>query len=253
MSSDEQRPEQAEDEAAAESSEDRGPEPTDDTESTEESVSTESAEDSTGSGDADGTEDIDGTEDTEGATEDGESGAARGDRLPRRLVFAAGALAVAALVTAGVFGVQWWTAAADDNIDLAQAREEVIRVGSSAVKAFTELDYNKPDQFFDRSIAVSTDELAEQIDNAREANKKQMLEAKTVANTTVLDLAVDELNNHEGKARFLAAIQVEVKKGDQTSVKPMRVEVEMTRVDEDGDQAWKVSGISQVPVIGAGQ
>ncbi|WP_232376374.1 hypothetical protein [Amycolatopsis aidingensis] len=245
MSSDEQRPERAEEDPAETPAAESATTAAERTAETEDTAASEEPEAS---------EDAQGTEDT-GDTADAGSGqdAGRDDKLPKRLVFAAGALAVAALVTAGVFGVQWWSAAADDNIDLAQAREEVIRVGSSAVKAFTELDYNKPDQFFDRSVAVSTDELAEQINNARESNKKQMLEAKTVANTTVLDLAVDELNDHEGKARFLAAIQVEVTKGDQTSVKPMRIEVEMSRVDEGGDQVWKVSGISQVPVIGAGQ
>ncbi|WP_116051028.1 hypothetical protein [Amycolatopsis palatopharyngis] len=177
----------------------------------------------------------------------------RNETLMRRLVFGSAALATAAVIAAGVFGVLWWVAASDDNAALASTREDIVRVGSSAVQAFTELDYTKPDEYFDRSAAVSTPELAEQINAGREANKKAMVEAKTTATTKVLDLAVAELNEHEGKASFLAAIQVEVSQGDQSSVKPMRVEVQMNRIEEDGEQVWKVSGLSQVPVVGGAQ
>lgn len=190
--------------------------------------------------------------DAESATEPDQGESKRNELLPRRLVFGALALSIAALVTAAIFGVQWWAAASDDNVDLAQTREDVVRVGSSAVKAFTELDYRNPDQFFDRSVAVSTKEYGEQVNAGREANKKTMVDAKTIATTNILDIAVEELNNHEGKTRFLAAIQVEVKQGENSSVKPMRLEVQMTRVDSNGEQAWKVSGIDPVPVVKPG-
>ncbi|SFQ63416.1 Mce-associated membrane protein [Amycolatopsis arida] len=179
--------------------------------------------------------------------------AERDRKLTRRLVFGSAALAVASFLAAALFGVLWWVAEADDNVELATARDEVVRVGSAAVKAFTELDHNNPKEFFDRSMAVSDEELAKQIDESREAYTKAMTEAKTTATTKVLDIAVDELNLHEGKARFLAAIQVEVEQGDKTNTKQMRMEVQMTRVDQGGDQVWKVSGISNVPVVGAGQ
>jgi Mce-associated membrane protein len=179
--------------------------------------------------------------------------AARKDARSKRLVFAGGALAVAAFLAAALFGGLWWAASADDEVDLAQARDEVVRVGRSAVKAFTELDYRNPDQFFDRALQVSTGDVRKQIEDSREANKKTLLEAKTVTTTKVLDLAVDELNEHEGKARFLAALQIEVRQGEKSTVKPIRVECEMTRVEQDGEQAWKLSGIGPVPVVGSRQ
>lgn len=182
-----------------------------------------------------------------------EKKAKRDETLMKRLVFGSAALAAAAIIAAGIFGVLWWIAASDENAELANTREDIVRVGSSAVQAFTELDYTKPDEYFDRSAAVATQELANQINAGREANKKAMVEAKTTASTEVLDIAVAELNQHEGKASFLAAIRVEVTQGEKSSVKPMRVEVQMNRVEENGEQAWKVSGISQVPVVGAGQ
>ncbi|SFB30766.1 Mce-associated membrane protein [Amycolatopsis marina] len=230
MSSEEQRTESAAD-----------VDETADVEHVDDERSADTAED--GSGEAESN--ADGQQDAEKA--------ARNETLKRRLVFGSAALAAASIIAAAVFGVLWWIAASDDDADLAQTREEIVRVGSSAVQAFTELDYTKPDEYFDRSAAAATGELAEQINAGREANKKAMVEAKTTASTKVLDLAVAELNEHEGKASFLAAIQVEVKQGEQSSVKAMRVEVQMTRVEEDGEQTWKVSGISQVPVVGAAQ
>ncbi|WP_020668444.1 hypothetical protein [Amycolatopsis nigrescens] len=172
--------------------------------------------------------------------------------MPRRLVFGAAALATAAFLAAALFGVLWGVAAADDNANRAAEREDVVRVGSAAVLAFTQLDFNRPDEFFDQQVKAATKEIGEQINAGREANKKTLAEAKTVATTKILDLAVDELNGDEGKARFLAAIQVDVKQGDKSSTKPMRLEVTMSRIDENGSQVWKVSGIEQVPVVSAG-
>jgi Mce-associated membrane protein len=223
---------------------------------------TESAADAAEVNDERVTED-NGAEDSVTTEDDGDGGygdpdsvrdkPVRDEKLMKRLVVGSAALAVAAVLSAGLFGVLWWVAAADDKAELAMARDDVTRVGTGAVQAFTELDYTQPDKFFDQSINVATEKLAKQIEQGREAYKKSMVEAKSTASTKVLDLAVSELNLHEGKASFLAALQVEVKQGDKSSVKPMRVEVQMTRVDEGAEQAWKVSGIGAVPVVGAAQ
>jgi Mce-associated membrane protein len=166
-------------------------------------------------------------------------------REPRRLVLAAGAFSLAALIASGIFGAMWWVASADDNADRAAAREDVVRVGSSALQAFTELDYNHPDEYFDRAVSVSTKEIGDQINAGRDANKKTMTDSKTTTNTRVMDIAVEELNTDEGKASFLAAIQVDLKQGDKSTVKPMRVEIQMTKQGSD----WKLSGIDPVPVV----
>lgn len=169
-------------------------------------------------------------------------------KLPRRLVLGSLALSVAAFVVAALFGVMWLTASAGEDTGLASAREDVVRTGSSAVKAFTELDHRNPDAFFDHQAAVSTKELADQINQTRDKNTQTLADAKTVATTEVLDIAVDELNQQEGKARFLAAIQVSVKQGDKSNVKPLRIEGNMTKVGQD----WKLASIQQVPVANGG-
>jgi Mce-associated membrane protein len=164
----------------------------------------------------------------------------------RYLVLGTAALAAAALIVAAVFGVQWWTAAGDDNLALAQARDEVVQQGAVAVKAYTELDYTNPDAFFQKVIDVSTSDMQTLMKNSEDNYRQSLAQAKTKVTTTVQDIGVEELDDHAGKASFLAAISTLVTKdGQQPVAKPLRLEVQLTRVGQD----WKVSGISSVPLV----
>ncbi|HVW44122.1 MAG TPA: hypothetical protein VHC18_22500 [Amycolatopsis sp.] len=165
----------------------------------------------------------------------------------RYLVLGTGALAVAALVVAAVFGIQWWVGSSSDNVALAKAREDVVKAGGVAVRAYTELDYTNPDAFFQKQLAISTGDLQEQIKNSEQTYRQAMTDAKTKVTTTVQDIGVEELNDHDGKASLLTAINTVVtKEGQQPVNKPLRLEVQMTRVGQD----WKVSGIGSVPLVG---
>ncbi|NIH85695.1 hypothetical protein [Amycolatopsis granulosa] len=164
----------------------------------------------------------------------------------RYLVLGSAALAAAALIVAAIFGIQWWVASADDNLALAQARDDVTKAGTTAVKAYTELDYTNPDAYFAQQKAVSTQELADQISATEQNYRQAMADARTKVTTTVQDVGVEELNLHEGKASVLAAISTTItKEGAQPAAKSLRLEVQMTRVGDD----WKVSGIGSVPLV----
>ncbi|MDT7798430.1 MAG: Mce-associated rane protein [Actinomycetota bacterium] len=167
----------------------------------------------------------------------------------RILVLGAAALALAALIAAILFGVMWWVAANDDNADLAASREAVVKAGTNALKAYTEVDYQDLDGFFARQKSVSDATMSQQIDQSAPTFRKALSDAKTKVTTDVQDIAVEELDDHEGKASFLAAIATTVTQGDKSSAKPLRLEVSMTRVGDD----WKLSGIDSVPLVAAGQ
>ena len=167
----------------------------------------------------------------------------------RVLVLGAAALALAALIAAAIFGIMWWAAASDDNADLAASREAVVKAGTNALKAYTEVDYTDLDGFFARQKAVSDDKMGQQIDQSAPTFRKALSDAKTKVTTDVQDIAVEELDDHEGKASFLAAIATTVTQGDKSSAKPLRLEVSMTRVGGE----WKLSGIDSVPLVAAGQ
>jgi Mce-associated membrane protein len=168
---------------------------------------------------------------------------------PRIWLLGAGAFALAALVVAVVFGIMWWSAASGDNAALAQSRDEVVQQGTKAVKAYTEVDYTHLDDYFANQKAVSNDDMAKQIDAARPNYSKALTDQKVKVSTTVQDIAVEELDDHEGKASFLAAITTMNSAGGQTASKALRLEVSMVRVGSD----WKLSGIDNVPLVAAGQ
>ncbi|MFI5605980.1 hypothetical protein [Amycolatopsis sp. NPDC051903] len=168
---------------------------------------------------------------------------------PRGWLFGAGAFALAAFVVAVVFGIMWWVAGTGDNADLARSRDAVAQAGADAVKAYTEVDYQHLDDVFARQKSVSDDDMAKQIDQLKPTYGKALTDAKTKVTTTVQDIAVEELDDHEGKASFLAAITTDVTQGTQTSSKALRLEVSMTRVGN----VWKLSGIDNVPLVAAGQ
>ncbi|WP_326568085.1 hypothetical protein VSH64_40840 [Amycolatopsis rhabdoformis] len=168
---------------------------------------------------------------------------------PRVWLFGAGGFALAAFVVAVVFGIMWWVAGTGDNAALAQSRDDVVKAGANAVKAYTEVDYEHLDDVFNRQKSVSDSDMAKQIDQLKPTYGKALTDAKTKVTTTVQDIAVEELDDHEGKASFLAAITTNVTQGAQTSAKALRLEVSMTRVGND----WKLSGIDNVPLVAAGQ
>jgi Mce-associated membrane protein len=170
--------------------------------------------------------------------------------LSRYLVLGTAGLAAAALIVAAVFGIQWWSASGDDNLALAKARDQVVQQGAVAVKAFTELDYTNPDALFQKQIDLSTGNFQTQLKNSEQTYRQALADAKTKVTTTVQDIGVEELDQHQGKATFLAAISTRVvRDGQQPAIKPLRLEVTMARVGQD----WKVADMGSVPLISGGQ
>ncbi|PXY17143.1 hypothetical protein DI005_05010 [Prauserella sp. PE36] len=172
---------------------------------------------------------------------------------PRWLLFGSAAFAIAAVVVAAVFGAMWWVAAADDNADVAAAREDVVRVAGQAVTAFTEVDHENLDEYFNRQKSLVTEDLKTQISSAEQTYRKAISDAKTKVVSTVQDVAVEELNEREGVASALATVSTKVTRGQEQGTKTLRLEVQLKRVDDNGEQVWKVSQIGDVPVAATTQ
>lgn len=172
--------------------------------------------------------------------------------LPKRLLLGSAALALAAFIVAAVFGVLWLVTATGDRAELAASRDEVIDTARKGVQAVTEVDYQNPDKYFERSKAVSTDEFAKQLTKAEDSFRKMLSQAKVKVETDVQDVAVQQLNDHEGTATFLAVARTEVTTADKSRTKVMRLKGQAERVSTGGSQEWKLSGLSPVPVVGSG-
>ncbi|HKS47685.1 MAG TPA: hypothetical protein VJT49_21750 [Amycolatopsis sp.] len=170
--------------------------------------------------------------------------------VQRYLVLGVAGFAAASLIVAAVFGVQWWVAASDDNLALAQARDEVLRAGTAAVKANLELDYTNPDGYFQKQLEISSTNWQQQVKALEDNARKVMATAKTKVTSTVEDIAVEELNQHDGKASLLAAASYVVNaEGQPPATKQLRLEIAMVR---EG-QAWKLDSIGAVPTVTGGQ
>ena len=176
-----------------------------------------------------------------------------GERAPdshlgRYLVIGTAALAAAALIVAAVFGIQWWVLSGNDNLELAQARDRVSQTAVTAVHAYVDIDYTTLDAYFQRAIGVSDSDLGNQLRTSETNYRKGITDAQTkVTDSTVLDVGVEELNMHDGKASVLAAVRYVVSvKGQQPATKLQRMELQMSKVGPD----WKVSGIGSVPMVG---
>ncbi|MEU6641027.1 hypothetical protein ABZ863_00570 [Saccharomonospora sp. NPDC046836] len=172
---------------------------------------------------------------------------------PRWLVLGSAAFAAAGFVAASVFGILWWVAGADGDAGVAASREDVVRVAGQAVTAFTEVDYEDLDGYFGLQKSLATEDLRAQISSAEQTYGKLITDARTKVVSTVQDVAVEELNEREGVASALATVRTEVTRGEDQGSKTLRLEVQLTRVDDNGEQVWKVSQIGDVPVAATSQ
>lgn len=189
----------------------------------------------------------------EGGDSDTASSPAHTQGPPRWLVVVSAALALAAFVVAAWFGTSWWIAEADDEAQLAATRDKVASAAHNAVLAYTEVDYRNLDAFFKAQRDVATGELLKMVKSSEKQYRQALEQAKTQVASTVQDVAVEELNAHEGKASALAMVKTDVKQGKNTASKVLRLEVKLTRVDSGGEQVWKLSGIGDVPVAQPGK
>lgn len=165
----------------------------------------------------------------------------------RILLWGSAALAVAAFAVAAVFGVMWWIAATGEGTPVAEAREDVTKAASNAVTAFTELDYENTDEYFERQKAVAAEEFRDEIVELEDVFTEAITEAETKVVSTIQDVGVSELNEHEGSASVLVTVRNEVTQGDEEAVKYLRLEAQMTRTEDD--QEWKLAGVAEVPPV----
>ncbi|GGM52055.1 hypothetical protein GCM10012275_23720 [Longimycelium tulufanense] len=165
--------------------------------------------------------------------------------VPRLVLRAAVVLVVLATIVTGWFGWSWWRAAGDESLELAHTRDEVLRVAQQGITNFTSLDHRKIDEGFDRLQQSATGPLLAEVVRGREDNAKRIRDAKVVSEARVLEAAVVELDRRAGKARVIAAVEVEVIRPDQPEPpRRQRLRVELSRTES----GWKLSRIGEVPL-----
>lgn len=147
-------------------------------------------------------------------------------------------LAVLTFGYAAYFGVAWYSASHSSGSEFAATRDEALRSGQVGITNFLTLDYKKVDEDLQRWLNSSTGDLRAEIDKDKDSRKKQLVDAKSVTTSKVLDAAITELDDRAGNASMIAVVESTVTPDNgQKVTKINRYLTKLTRT-EDG---WKLS------------
>jgi Mce-associated membrane protein len=147
-------------------------------------------------------------------------------------------LAVLTFGYAAYSGVAWYSASHSSESAFAATRDDALRSGQVGITNFLTLDYRKVDEDLQRWLNSSTGELRAEIDKDKDSRKKQLVDAKSVTSSKVLDSAITELDDRAGTASMIAVVESTVTPDNgQQVTKINRYLTKLTRT-EDG---WKLS------------
>lgn len=164
-----------------------------------------------------------------------------------------GLLAIA-VVCAGAFGWRWSDSSASaapsgasgqSGTLSAQLVQQVLEQGERDVQSFNTLSYTNLAQGLSNWQQASTGTLRSQTTSGWSSFAKQVSKLKTTSAATILDASLTSLNNQNGTAGIIVALQVTVTpaKGS-AATKRSRLEGTLTRTSS----GWKLSSLAEVPV-----
>lgn len=146
---------------------------------------------------------------------------------------------VAAVATAW-FGWSWWSAAHDDALARARARETVLDVAGDAVRTLNTVDYRTAEQDIAAWKAVTAGNFGRELADSADDQVKQVKKAKTVAKASVREIAVTRLRPRKGLAHVMAVLDVSVhgkKQNEQHRHSMLQLELTETA------KGWKISAV----------
>ncbi|SDF65524.1 Mce-associated membrane protein [Lentzea fradiae] len=156
----------------------------------------------------------------------------------RTFTVVAAVLAVLTFGYAAYTGVAWYSASHSAEAEYAATRDEALRSGQVGITNFLTLDYQKVDEDLQRWLSSSTGPLRAEIDKDKDSRRKQLVDAKSVTTSKVLDSAITELDDRTGTASMIAVVESTVTPADgQKVTKINRYLTELTRTDD----GWKLS------------
>jgi Mce-associated membrane protein len=183
------------------------------------------------------------TSETENADATTGTEAASGpSRDPVRAV--ATALAVVAALCAVWFGWSWYDTAHSASLHYSRLRDAALSSGRQEIQNLNTLDYRTVDKNLKVWQDSSTSDLYRQITQGRTDFTTEIQQARTVTTAKVLAAAITELDEHAGKARMIAAVQITVTPPTgRPGVKQTRFIAELTRTAA----GWKLSALGPAP------
>lgn len=161
----------------------------------------------------------------------------------RALLLLAVIVPVLAVLTAGLFGYRWYTAAHDESLDQAQERRVVLQQAEQAAINLNTLDYRNAEKGLKLWQESATGPLRTELSKNADQYAKVIGQRKVTTEAEVRGSAVKQLNVAGGSAVVLVGIDVTVNpdKGEQT-VKRERLRLTMSRTP----QGWKASRVEAI-------
>ncbi|KAA1423931.1 hypothetical protein FE697_010295 [Mumia zhuanghuii] len=164
-------------------------------------------------------------------------------RTPRWRRYALPAVAAVVLVV-GVF--LWWRAATDEQVSLAQTRDEVLIAATQNIETMNTLDYREVDAGLDAWLDVTTGTLHDQLAQVGDEERQLLADQKKISTGKVVDAAVFSVD--EEKATVVASVEVTVKDDaspdEEPTIKRNRFTSDLVYVDG----TWLLESLEQVAV-----
>jgi Mce-associated membrane protein len=157
------------------------------------------------------------------------------------------AIAFAALLAAGWYGVAWYRAANDPGQASAIMRDEVLAEAHQIVMNLEAVSYDTLEADLDRWESSITGPLLDDFRNSRAQYAEQISRAQSRAEPKIVDVAVTELDPAAGTAKALVFVDltvIEHRDGAETgrATKRQRIRLDLIRTE----QGWKASAAGPI-------
>lgn len=149
-------------------------------------------------------------------------------------------MTLVAVLLAGALGLSWVSAAQDSELDYARERDAVYEAASSGLVVLHTVDHRTAERDVDRWIDVTGAELRSDLKGDRDGQLERARRSKAVSSAELVRAAVTELDNHAGKARVIAVVDVRLASNDgKASTDRRRMNAELVR----GPYGWKITTV----------
>lgn len=152
-------------------------------------------------------------------------------------------LAAVAILACVWLGWSWWSTKQGDFAQRSDARDAIVQAGTDGLTDLYTINHRHAGTDVDEWLAISTDQLHEELRDDRDMHVERAREQRTVASASVQQSAVSELDMEDGTAQMLAVVHVELANGDEEpSVRRSGVLTDL----EQTDDGWKVSAVQEI-------
>jgi|UPI0003C7DEF3 Mce-associated membrane protein len=156
------------------------------------------------------------------------------------------AVLLVGLVAAAVGSWLWWSAAHDDDLELAQTRDTVLIEGTQHIETLNTLDYRDVDGGLEAWADATTGTMRDQLTAVDEAQRQLLADQQKISEGRVVEAGVLELDGDT--ATVVAAVEISVvddaNPGSEATVKRQRYSADLRLVKGE----WKLENLVQVAV-----